>query len=94
MYKLEKIEIEEGKSSALETGYVSNLPYMFLADFEKSSDEQEITSIKDLEVGKQLILRSWNNFHRTSKISQIEFLTENLGEFKTQTSWYRITRNV
>ena len=98
MPTLRKLEIEEGKTSALWAGYESNLPSMKLIAYDPDTEEQTydkvIESIQDVEVGKQVLLYSLTEFHRTSPIREIIEKKPGRVLFKTQTSVYELTEKV
>lgn len=86
MYKLKKIKVEEGKSSRVLEGTVSegNL-YIFSSPDDVNSE----AGVKDVEVGKQVLVYEnlfW--YIRTSPVSEIIDRTENSVTFKTGTSTY------
>lgn len=88
---LRKIEIEEGKDSVLPENYATRAPYMKLIDYSDLSYSKELDSIQDIEVGKQLLLYSLREYHRTSKIKEIVSVEEDKVIFRTQTSLYELS---
>lgn len=91
MFTLKKLKIEEGKDSLVWEGYKSNLPHMKLIDYEDPEFSKDLDSIQDIEVGKQLLLYSLRDYHRTSKISEIISKEPGKVVFRTQTSVYELT---
>lgn len=89
MYKLTKLDIEEGKQSALPAGYGSTLPNLQLYDWETDTSKS-IESFEDITEGWQIILFSIRDYHRTSKISKILKREPKKLLFKTQTSIYEL----
>ena len=90
MYKLEKLELEEGKLSMLSAGYTSRLPSMKLFDWE-TNEERFPETLNDISEGWQVVLYSFTDFHRTSKIREIVSRDEKEVVFRTQTSVYKLT---
>lgn len=90
MFTLKKLEIEDGKISALPSGYESTHPEAKLYDYE-TDEEKSLESIQDVEIGYQVILFSAFRFHRTSRIREIVSKDKDKVVFKTQTSMYQLT---
>lgn len=91
MFTLKKIELEDGKVSALAAGYESILPEAKLYDRE-TDRLSNLKSIQDVEIGYQLVLLSDTRFHTTSKIREIVSKDSDMVVFKTQTSVYQLTQ--
>lgn len=90
MYTLKKLLLEEGKDSLLPTGYSSELPNLDLFKYD-TEEKKSIASLDEVSEGWQVILYSHNEYHRTSKISEIISREPNKVTFKTQTSIYELT---
>jgi len=89
MFRLSKIEVEEGKSSALPAGYTSTYPHLSLFDHETGT-HKPIDSIKEVDVGWQVVVSRGFGFHNTSKVREIVARGKNKIIFKTQTSVYEL----
>ena len=92
MYTLKKIELEDGKDSALPAGYSSTLPFLSLFDY-VTERSKPISSIDEVEEGWQVVLTSLRDYHRTSKIRKIVSREDNKITFKTQTSIYELIQH-
>ena len=89
MYTLMKLELEEGKQSALPTGYGTQGDALSLFDWE-TNEKKSIESLEDVQEGWQVILERGIAYHRTSKIREIVKRCENKILFRTQTSLYEL----
>ena len=91
MYKLKKLNIEEGKTSLLPEGYVTRGHSLKLLDYETNAIGG-IENITDILVGWQVLLEGLGDYHRTSKIKEIVSKDKDSVIFKTQTSTYKLTQ--
>ena len=92
MFTLKKIELEDGKESALPVGHMSALPDAILYNYE-TDEKKSLNSVQDVEIGWQVVLFSDSRFHRTSKIREIVSKDSDKVVFKTQTSVYQLTKD-
>ena len=92
MYTLKKLELEEGKDSLLPTGYYTKGETLSLFDYETLEVIKDI-DLEEVKTGWQVILTSFRDYHRTSKIREMVSKDVNRLVFKTQTSIYELTRN-
>lgn len=92
MFTLRKLKLDEGKHSALGVGHTTSAPHLMLIDWENPDYKKVLESIKEIEVGKQVIVHSTfgKDYHRTSKISEILSKRPGRVVFKTQTSVYEL----
>ena len=91
MFTLKKLEVEDGKVSALESGYTSTLPDGIL--YNRDTDKRKpLDSIQDVEIGCQVMLTSSTRYHVTSEIREIVSKDRDKVVFKTQTSVYQLTQ--
>lgn len=90
MYKLEKLQLEDGKDSMLPTGYsqTGDSLLLFLAGTE---ERKKISNIHQVEAGWQLLLTSGTHFLNTSPIQQILDMGDDYIKFRTMTSIYLLT---
>ena len=89
-YKLEKISIKEGHSSAVHVGSATEHPNAYVSN-DKLIDPTENPDLSDIKVGDRvLIFRNMRDFIKTSDITKIVDVSEDSLEFETTTSAYRL----
>lgn len=91
-YTLKKLELEEGKDSMLPTGYSTRGEFLSLFDYETDEVEHGV-ELSEVREGWQIILESFRDYHRTSKIREIVTQDENSVVFRTQTSLYELIKH-
>lgn len=91
-YTLKKLELEEGKDSILPTGYATRGEFLSLFDYETDEVIHGV-ELMDVKEGWQIILESFRDYHRTSKIREIVAQDETSVVFRTQTSLYELIKH-
>lgn len=90
-YKLEKLSIKEGHSSAVVEGSVSESSKHVMFKVGDSDETLEFPEIKDITVGGMLLVfGDYTDFIKTSPITKIVETTENSLTFETRTSVYKL----
>lgn len=93
MYKLTKLQIEDGKDSMLPTGYETAGDTLSIFKYDVDDSMKELENLTDLEEGCQVYLsRGVFHYHNTSKIKEIIEVSKDEAIFRTQTSLYQLTK--
>ena len=89
MFVLEKLNVMEGKHSAVHEGYRQSSDTLKVFQY---PDEKaiEITDIHDIKIGWQVLVGRGMQFLQTSPVKEIMESSPNRIVFKTQTSIYQL----
>jgi hypothetical protein len=90
-YKLEKLEVDEGETSAVQAGHVITGELMLMPRaFVSGGQPHTIDCVKE---GLQVLVTRFDKFVRTSPVKEILETGEDHVKFKTTTSTYLLTRH-
>lgn len=97
MYKLTKVEIEDGKSSGVRAGRTVTGEEITLREYEKNSIPRYNCKLEDVKLNDMMLVvsdvgRLSEDFIKTSPISEIKEKTDTSITFKTTSSIYKLEK--